>query len=267
MPFTWTDPATGASCQGDLGDPPLISDQPSPSTKHDEEKTYEGYVRLPLSLHIPVPVPHWHVMEVANLVDQLTQQLPNLLILNTEFTGEHTEDDMGGSDTSAPGQLDRAVLLTTWEDLSYSQRSPSSQPRQLDRHSSLALWRYRREAYAAQSSDSNDQGLHWPTMNVLQGPRHAVSLATWPAEVSDSDVVLPPADLILVMTPEPRLLTYQTISDMLQLEAIPDSIARISRAADRPQHGQGGQEFQECFAGCETIELGQFTAIDDNWLD
>ena len=97
--------------------------------------------------------------------------------------------------------------------LELHQRSPSSQPRQLDRHSSLALWRYRREAYAAQFADSNDQDC------LANHERVARPRTRWsrdlPAEVDD-DMVLP-ADLILVMTPEPRLLTYQTISDKLQL--------------------------------------------------
>lgn len=179
-PWHWRDPRTGARCEGDLGRLPLEDDPIHP------DKAYEGWRRVPLVIHLPLAVAHWHCVEAGNLCQRLLDRLDEVAVLNTE--------DEGGEDAEpGPGPLDRVRLLTTWEQLHVAQTAGREDCWRMDRRASLALWRYRREQAGGREAHPE---LCWPGALALlhEGAAHSATFWMDPTQ----DLALPPVELVVV---------------------------------------------------------------------
>lgn len=179
-PWRWRDPHTGAVCTGDCGTPPLEDDDTHP------DKQYPGWRALPLALHIPLGVAHWHCVECGNLCDRLLAALPGSALLNTE-------DEGAEGDAVEPGPLDRIRLLATWEQLHAAQSAGRADCWRMPRRASLALWRYRRECARGRREHPD---LVWPGALALLEDTTARSATFWADP--DIDLALPPVELLVL---------------------------------------------------------------------
>lgn len=188
-PFRWRDPATGVSCDGDLGPLPVEADELHPA------RAYPGWRAIDLQLRIPTAVPHWWCIEAARMIERLLKLLPGVAMLDSEDTGD-PDDPAGG-----PGPIDRQRLLASWEQLHLAQVERRSDCPRMARRSSIAVWRYRRERAAGISEQSD---LRWPEALVLCRDGVAHSATIWPA-VEDA-WAMPPVELLVLPDDQPPRL-------------------------------------------------------------
>ena len=242
QPWRWRDPRTGAICDGDLGQPPLEEDTLHPET------SYDGWRAVGLAVHIPVPVAHWHCVEAANLIQRLMDRLPGCVVLDTE--------DTGAEEARGPGDLDRVRLLASWEQLHAAQTAGRRNCWRMDRHASLAVWRYRREQ--AQGRAAHPE-LTWPgALAVLDGdlPRSATFWVS-----PEQDLALPPVELVVVHRgDETGVITANqlraAVSGGTTLE-----YGAATRIAATPA-------VRELFASTELTPVERYRALDDQeWTD
>lgn len=180
-PFHRLDPETGVACAGDLGPPPIEEDHLHPP------RTYPGFRSVELALHIPLAVPHWHCVEIGAFVERLVDRLPRLLVLDTERTRRGEDGEEG------PGPLDRVALLASWEQLHVAHTAGRSDCWRMERHRSIALWRYRRERADGRRAHPDHA---WPAALALLDGESARSACLWldPAQ----PLALPPVELLVV---------------------------------------------------------------------
>ena len=186
----WQHPSTKASLDIDIGRPilvppgavnnPTVHDDP-----HAEPKEYEGWQACEITFHLPLTGPHWYAVEAAAL-EALCDKLPQCGILISEDVGIEGEPGYG------PGAVDRPRLLACWEACHGEQTASLSIPR-MDRRSSLALWRYRKEQVAAAEEFP---AFHWPQSMVLGQGERAVSTALWPDP--KQAMALPDVDYVVI---------------------------------------------------------------------
>ncbi len=211
-PFEWQDTATGAACAGDLGQPPLEADAA------DQARSYPGWQTLPLSLALPLAAPHWYCVEALDLVAALLAALPGSAVLDCENT-------VRADDSEGPGPLDRLALLASWEAQHQCQTASRSDLRRLERHASLALWRYRREQAAAQAAHPDH---HWPQTWVMAHGQEACTACLWPATADL--VALPPVERVIIdQGPQRGVLSRE---DLLALAANRQELPAASRSVD-----------------------------------
>lgn len=184
-PFHWRCPATGARADGDLGLPPLAED----TKPHAEAKAYPGWQPAALSLHLPLPVPHWHGLEALQILEQAIGRFPDLAVLDTEDTGNEEDDNLG------PGPLDRPRLLASWERLHASHTAGMADLPRMQRGASVGLWRYRRELAAGRDTWPD---LAWPTVGAVVDDGLARAVAVLPAARGERPVAIPPVELVVV---------------------------------------------------------------------
>lgn len=179
----WRHPDTRASCVGDLGTPPVEAD-----TLHPPRR-YDGWREAGLVLHLPLAVPHWHCVETMGLIERLCARLPGLALLDTE--------DTATADGEGPGPLSRPRLLASWERQHADQTSGLEALPRMDRHASIALWRYRRERLEGRR---RHDGLDWPEALVLDDGGTARSACLWPDP--EQPLALPPVELAVLLRPD-----------------------------------------------------------------
>ncbi|MDA3961100.1 MAG: hypothetical protein PF961_09940 [Planctomycetota bacterium] len=243
-PWRWRDPRTGSVCQGDLGTAPLEQDQ-----THDD-KGYAGWRRVPLNLQIPLGVAHWQCVECGNLCDRLLKALPGTAVLNVEDGGDGDED-------MAPGPLDRIRLLATWEQLHIAQCAGRDDVWRMDRRSSLALWRYRREIEQGRGEQAD---LTWPGALALLDGSTARSATFW-ADPS-ADLALPPVELLVIRRPNGD--TGVLPADDL-IAAAKGGTTLGSGAATRIASSEATRSL---FAEANLLPAERFRALDDQeWSD
>ena len=153
-PWRWRDPATGAQCFGDIGLPPLEADPMS------RERDYPGWRPISLEIQIPIGIAHWHCVESSRLIERVLARLPGAAILNCEDTGD------------GPGPIDRVAILASWEQLHTAHIAGRSDCWRMDRHESLAVWRYRAECTKGRETHPE---LLWPGALALLDDTRACS--------------------------------------------------------------------------------------------
>lgn len=191
-PGRWRQPATGATCLCDLGEPPLEEDLEHPP------RSYAGWLPVPLSLHVPLAGPHWLAVECFGLVEAVLAALPGLAALDTEDIA------VPGADEAGPAAWDRPRAIISWERLAGTRAEGLAGLPRMGRASSVRLWRYRRERAAAAAADP---AARWPEALVLhdQATGAAVSAALWPD--GDAPAAIPPVELLVASSSSgPRLL-------------------------------------------------------------
>lgn len=242
-PWRWRDPRTGAICDGDLGLPPLEQDH------QHADKGYPGWRRLPLAIHLPLAVPHWHCVEAGNLCQRLLDRLDQVAVLNTEDTAQTSEQE-------GPGPLDRIRLLAAWEALHLAQTGGRSDCWRMDRRASLAVWRYRREQ--AQGREAHPE-LCWPGALALLDGGVARSATFWmdPGQ----DLALPPVELVVLRRGE---TTGVLPAERLRAAARGGTTLDYGAATRIPST----EAVRELFASGELAPVERFRALDDQeWSD
>lgn len=249
----WRCPETQAHIDIDIGRPLLAPPGAvGPGTHHDDPhaqpKDYPGWLPCEVSLHIPLTGPHWYVVEIAQWIGRLLLKLPGCGILISEDVGIEGEDDYG------PGPVNGARLLACWESCHASQTSSLQLPR-MERRSSLALWRYRRE-----TGSERGPGVHWPQALVLGRDQQAFTTVLW----SDPSLIwaLPPVDYLTVqrgdavgLLPSDELITAAGQAAALQAR----SAATIIQPSATVSH---------LFAHSQLMDPRPFTALSDHeWSD
>jgi|GEM_PF-2573692 hypothetical protein len=207
----WRDPATGASCTIDLGNPPIDDDPLHPP------RTYDGWREAGLTIGIPLSGPHWLCVEALQFVEAILHHLPHLRALDSEDTERGTAE--------GPGTWNRPRVLASWERQHAVQYLGRTDAWRMNRLSSVCVWRYRRER-AAGSRDH--PALQWPEALALldnDGPvvrsgafwhDPSVPLALPPVEVlviahGPRSGVLIAADLALAANPTPLSLANAAV--------------------------------------------------------
>ncbi len=180
QPGRWYDSETCASASVDIGLPELDE------SGLFDEKPYEGWQRVSLRVQIPSTGPHWYVVEVLRMIEELLFQLPECGILDTEDIGPDGEG-------TEPGPLDRMRHLANWEQLFLAHQEERDVICLMDRPSSLALWRYRKQR---KEGVEKHPDLLWPDALVLLDDDRARSCIFW--EDPDQITVVPPVDLLIV---------------------------------------------------------------------
>jgi hypothetical protein len=179
-PGLWRDAATGASCQIDLGEPPIEPDTLHPPT------AYPGWHAAPLTLHVGVQGPHWHCVALFPFIEHLLAALPGLAILDSE--------DTGIGDQRGPGPWSRPRLLASWERQHAVSMAGRTGVLRMARLASICLWRYRSERRQGQAAHPD---LVWPEAVALHdrsgGVARSAALVTRP----DPPWVLPPVELLV----------------------------------------------------------------------
>jgi len=178
----WRDPDTGASCQIDLGDPPLSGDEDV-----DLPAVYTGWHPVPLAVQVPLSGPHWFAVEALRFVETLLGELPGIRALDTEDTRFDDEADLG------PFPWNRLRALAGWEQLQRAQEEGHTDLVRMDRGASLALWRYRRERRRGMGARPD---LLWPEALALRDGGAARSAALWLDPTRP--FALPPVELVVV---------------------------------------------------------------------
>ena len=177
----WRDPETGASCQIDLGRPPIEEDHLHPP------RAYDGWREVGLNVNIPLAGPHWLCVEALQWVESLLARLPTLRALDTE----DTRQDHG----EGPGPWSRPRALANWERLHQVQQEGRTDLWRMARLPSVCLWRYRRERAKGRAAITD---LQWPDALVLldQEERCARSAVLWrdPTQA----LALPPVELVVI---------------------------------------------------------------------
>lgn len=238
----WRDAETGATCQIDLGHPPIEEDHLHPP------KAYDGWREVGLAVHVPLSGPHWLCVEALQWIEGLLAKLPTLRTLDTEDTRQDHGD--------GPGPWSRPRALANWERLHQVQQEGRTDLYRMARLPSVCLWRYRRERATARAAITD---LQWPEALVLLDTqdRCARSAVLWrdPGQA----IALPPVELVVV----PRggatgVLTAETLSQ-LGGEALPLGQAqRLVPTADTAR----------LFAHAPLLPASRFKALGDHdWSD
>lgn len=177
----WRDEQTGATCEIDVGNPPIEEDHLHPP------KAYDGWRDIGLSVHIPLSGPHWLCVETLQWVESVLAQMPGVRALDTEDTRQEAGD--------GPGAWSRPRALANWERLHHVQQEGMTNLWRMARLASVCLWRYRRERAMGRTSHGD---LLWPDALVLldQQDRCARSAVLW----RDPTVALalPPVELVVI---------------------------------------------------------------------
>ena len=184
-PGRWRDVDTGASCQIDLGEAPLEGE-----ADVDPPAVYTGWLALPLAVHVPLGGPHWFAVEALRFVEALLGQLPGIRALDTEDTRVDDESDLG------PFPWNRLRALAGWETQQRAQEEGHTDLVRMERHASLALWRYRRERRRGLAARPD---LAWPEALALRDGATARSAALWLDPTRP--FALPPVELVVVQRP------------------------------------------------------------------
>lgn len=181
----WRDPHTGACCHVDIG-AAVERDELHPPT------AYAGWREVPLSIHIPLAAPHWYCVEALRLVEDIVKRLPHLHALDSEDTTLDENSEPG------PYPWNRLRVLANWERLHLAQSASRKDLFRLERHASLALWRYRRERERGREQFPH---LAWPeALILLDGETAAArSAAIWPNP--DQPLAVPPVELLVITRP------------------------------------------------------------------
>ncbi len=177
----WRDPETGATCQIDLGRPPIEEDHLHPP------RAYDGWRELGLAINLPVSGPHWLCVESLQWVEGLLARLPSVRALDTE----DTRQDHG----EGPGPWSRPRALANWERLHQVQQEGRTDLWRMARLPSVCLWRYRRERAKGRAAITD---LQWPDALVLldQQDRCARSAVLW--RDPTGPLALPPVELVVI---------------------------------------------------------------------
>ena len=177
----WRDVETGATCQIDLGRPPIEEDHLHPP------RAYDGWRELGLTVNIPLSGPHWLCVESLQWVENLLARLPGVRALDTEDTRQDHGD--------GPGPWSRPRALANWERLHQVQQEGRTDLWRMARLSSVCMWRYRRERALGRSAIPD---LIWHDALVLvdQQDRCARSAVLW--RDPNHAIALPPVELVVI---------------------------------------------------------------------
>jgi hypothetical protein len=238
-PGRWHDPATGASCHLDLGEPPLEEDTLHPP------RGYAGWLPCGVALHLPLAGPHWFCVECLGLAEAILAAFPGWRALDTEDAVERDDVDPG------PFAWSRPRVIADWERLRTAQLETMTTPR-LARGASLMLWRYRRES--AQGRERHPDHV-WPTASAAleRASGRARSVSVW-ADPSRG-LALPPVELLLLPGAEPRVLDAERVAETCG--AVPAGVAQARLVTPSLALAQ--------LAG---VAVTGFRALDDeDWAD
>ena len=235
---TWTDPATGAMCHIDVGELEFDSDEVK------AEKTYEGWTRNPLSVQIPLSVPHWHCVECLRFIEEYCQTLPGLFVLDTEDVGDEERDP-------GPRTIHRLESLAEWEQLHTAQTAEREDCYRMSRVSSVAMWRYRRATYELDEE--------WPMALVLLDKDIARSAVVW--DEPEDYLIVPPVELAVLKT--------ETHTIVMSVEEL------ISRAEHVNNLDCAGavkipidDDFEDIIGNCVKMDVSRFKFLaDGEWSD
>lgn len=238
----WRDAETGASCQIDLGRPPIEEDHLHPP------RAYDGWREVGLNINIPLAGPHWLCVEALQWVEGLLARLPSLRALDTE----DTRQDHG----EGPGPWSRPRALANWERLHHVQQEGRTDLWRMARLASVCLWRYRRERAKARTAITD---LLWPDALVLLDTqdRCARSAVLWrdPTQA----IALPPVELVVI----PRagatgVITAETLSRLGGEALLLGQAQRLTPTA----------ETAGLFANTPLLPASRFKALGDHdWSD
>jgi hypothetical protein len=238
----WRDVETGATCQIDLGHPPIEEDHLHPP------KAYDGWREVGLAIHIPLSGPHWLCVEALQWVEGLLARLPTLRALDTEDTRQEQGD--------GPGAWSRPRALANWERLHQVQQEGRTDLWRMARLASVCLWRYRRERAQARAAITD---LQWPDALVLLDTqdRCARSAVLW--RDPERAIALPPVELVVV--PRDGATGVMPAEELSRLggEALP--LAQAQRLAPT-------RETADLFARAPLMPATRFKALGDyDWSD
>ena len=234
----WTDPATAAACQIDIGHVEFDSDEAA------EEKQYDGWTRNPVAVHIPLSVPHWHCVESLRFIEELCLTLPGLSVLDTEDVGDEQREP-------GPRVINRLDSLAEWEQLHIAQTADREDCYRMSRVSSVAMWRYRR---ATRELDEE-----WPMALVLLDKDIARSAVVWDEPIDY--LIVPPVELAVLKT--------ETHTIVMSVEEL------ISRANHVNNLDCAGavkipidDEFEDIIENCVKMDVSRFKFLaDGEWSD
>jgi hypothetical protein len=238
----WRDPATGATCEIDLGHAPLEEDHLHPP------KSYNGWRDTGLAVHLPLAGPHWLCVEVLQWVEGLLQRLGDVRALDTEDTRQEHGD--------GPGTWNRPRVLGSWERLHQAQAEGRTDLWRMARLPSVCLWRYRREREGARQAHAD---LRWPEALVLldRQDQCARSAVVWPGP--GNAFALPPVELV-VITDGTRAGAFPA-ERLSALGGEPLSLGQAQRVRPTPAT-------DALFATTDLMPPDRFRALGDHdWTD
>ncbi|HEX3135588.1 MAG TPA: hypothetical protein VHX44_18645 [Planctomycetota bacterium] len=238
----WRDVETGATCQIDLGYPPIEEDHLHPP------RAYDGWRDVGLTVNIPLSGPHWLCVEALQWVEGLLARLPTLRTLDTE----DTRQDHG----EGPGAWSRPRALANWERLHHVQHEGRTDLWRMARLPSVCLWRYRRERAMARSAITD---LQWPDALVLldQQDRCARSAVLW--RDPSVPIALPPVELVVI--PRGASSGVITAEALSALGGAPLPLAQGQRLTPT-------QATADLFANVALLPATRFKALGDyDWGD
>lgn len=238
----WRDPETGATCQIDLGRPPIEEDHLHPP------RAYDGWREVGLSVNIPLAGPHWLCVEALQWVEGLLARLPSLRALDTE----DTRQDHG----EGPGAWSRPRALANWERLHQVQQEGRTDLWRMARLPSVCLWRYRRERAKGRAAITD---LQWPDALVLldQQDRSARSAVLW--RDPTRAIALPPVELVVI--PRGDASGVLSAEQLSALGGAPLPFAQAQRL--EPTAATAG-----LFANAPLMPANRFKALGDyDWSD
>lgn len=238
----WRDEQTGATCDIDVGQPPIEEDHLHPP------KAYDGWRDIGLSVHIPLSGPHWLCVETLQWVESVLARLPGIRALDTEDTRQEVGD--------GPGPWSRPRALANWERLHHVQQEGMTDVWRMARLASVCLWRYRRERAKGRTAHGD---LVWPDALVLldQQDRCARSAVLW--QDPTVALALPPVELVVI----PR----GNATGVLAAEAVSATGAGplpLGQAQRLLPNAAGA----DLFARATLLPAGRFKALGDyDWSD
>lgn len=238
----WRDPETGATCQIDLGRPPIEEDHLHPP------RAYDGWREVGLCVNIPLAGPHWLCVEALQWVEGLLARVPSLRALDTE----DTRQDHG----EGPGTWSRPRALANWERLHQVQQEGRTDLWRMARLPSVCLWRYRRERAKGRAAITD---LQWPDALVLldQQDRRARSAVLW--RDPTQPMALPPVELVVI--PRGDATGVLLAEQVSALGGAPVAFAQAQRL--EPTAATAG-----LFANATLMPANRFKALGDHdWSD
>ena len=245
---------TKASIDIDIGRAPLVppgavKNPTADDDPHAEPKEYEGWQACEITFHLPLNGPHWYAVEIAIWLEKLLTGLSGCGILLSEDVGIEGEPGYG------PGAVDRPRLLACWEGCHGEQTASLAIPR-MDRCSSLALWRYRKEQ-AHTASEFPD--LFWPQALVLGEAERAISTAVW--HDPKQNMALPDIDYVVIQRENEAGLVPS--DEVRALCSNADELGRSGTIALISDH-----KVQHFYANSKLISAAAFGALHDlDWSD
>ena len=238
----WRDLETGATCQIDLGRPPLEEDHIHPP------RAYDGWREVGLNINVPLSGPHWLCVESLQWIEGLLARLPSLRALDTE----DTRQDHG----EGPGPWSRPRALANWERLHQVQQEGRTDLWRMARLPSVCLWRYRRERAMGRSAIRD---LQWPDALVLldQQDRCARSAVLW--RDPTQPIALPPVELVVI----PR----GNATGVLMAEQV-SALGGAPLPFSQAQRLEPTAATAELFANAALLPANRFKALGDyDWSD